>query len=109
MVVGANLTLDIAPRATLTIYAQPVAQRQQLFTGGGSVRFMGEGPFLVFPEWWEQPGDVGQTPALRRMAAACAVARCTALLTKTLTLTGPWTITSNINICELGGRGRGGG
>ena len=48
---GYQMRFNIPTRVKLTLRAQPVFHRTQVFTGRGRVRFIG-GPFIVLPEWW---------------------------------------------------------
>lgn len=96
LVLGAGVTIQVAAGATLTLAAQPVLPRQQVFSGPGSVRFQASagGPeFAVWPEWW---GGDSLSDSLDLIAQSCASARCLVVLTKSYGLRRPWRVTPNV-------------
>ncbi|KAL4441067.1 hypothetical protein ABPG77_010498 [Micractinium sp. CCAP 211/92] len=96
LVLGLGVTIQVAAGATLTLAAQPVLPRQQVFSGPGSVRFQasaGTPEFAVWPEWW---GGASFSDSLDLIASSCAAARCLVVLTKSYGLRRPWRITPNL-------------
>lgn len=98
LVLGVGVTVQVAAGATLTLAAQPVLPRQQVFTGPGSVRFQVSAStpeFQVLPEWWG--GSISSlSDTLDQITRSCAGARCLVVLTRSYGLSRPWRVTPTL-------------